>query len=272
MDFGTYGTVHLLWRLSGLQCSITRTTWAAASRTSTSRSTGRIPTPVGVCIFQAFLICTSPLLIFYFLEWRRPLRVEFYFTFLQQAQLHATTSGLHLRKSKGLTPTRLLLLYSLLSFYPVAGWREQGSGPTPAQHQGRRRSVRWTECVTSPLGQGGACQASFLTRHTQRPRHKKVSDDIDSETHTCTKHNTKHKWELRERTLHHAQHEARHATCSYTSLCCSRLTFRSPPSSPDHLPFGDSECTVYRRCLPGKLSDATHSTSPTQKGERRHRQ
>ena len=53
MDFGTYGTVHLLWRLSGLQCSITRTTWAAASRTSTCRSTGRIPTPVGVGILQA---------------------------------------------------------------------------------------------------------------------------------------------------------------------------------------------------------------------------
>ena len=40
------------------------------------------------------------------------------------------------------------------------------------------------------LRAGGACQASFLTRHTQRPRHKKVSDDTNSETHTCTKHNT----------------------------------------------------------------------------------
>ena len=48
-------------------------------------------------------------------------------------------------------------------FVPVAGWREQGSGPTPVQHQGRRRSVRWTECVTFPLGQGCACQTSFLT-------------------------------------------------------------------------------------------------------------
>ena len=53
--------------------------------------------------------------------------------------------------------------------------------------------MRWTECVTSPLGQGGACQASFLTRHTQRPRHKKVSDDIHTYIHACI-HTYMHRW------------------------------------------------------------------------------
>ena len=157
------GMAPLLWRLFGLQCSISRTTWAAASRTSTSRSTGRIPTPVGVGILQAFFICTSPLLIF--ISFRRDVHPEWNFTspFCSKRNCTQPQSGLHWRKSKGLTPTRLLLLYSLFSWFPVAGWREQGSGPTPVHHQGRRRSVRWTECVTFPLGQGCACQTSFPT-------------------------------------------------------------------------------------------------------------
>ena len=66
MDFGT-GTVHLLWRLFGLQCSISRTTWAAASLTSTSRSTGRIPTPVGVGILQARFNFIEPSVLLFFL-------------------------------------------------------------------------------------------------------------------------------------------------------------------------------------------------------------
>ena len=45
--------VLLLWRLFGLQWSISRTTWATASRSSTSRFTWGIPTPVGVGIPQA---------------------------------------------------------------------------------------------------------------------------------------------------------------------------------------------------------------------------
>ena len=68
--------------------------------------------------------------------------------------------------SEDLTPATLSSVAQSGPFFPflrAAGWREQGSGPTPAQHQGRRRSVRWTECVTFPFGQGGACQASFLT-------------------------------------------------------------------------------------------------------------
>ena len=113
------------------------------------------------------------------------------------------------------------------------GGESNSSGPTPAQHQGRRRSVRWTECVTSPLGQGGACWASFLTRHTQRPRHKKVSDDTDSETHTCTKHNTDTSGNSESV---RAPRAARSTTrdCSHTSLCCSRLIFAHhlPPRPP----------------------------------------
>ena len=124
--------------------------------------TGRIPTPVGVGILQAHCNFIEPSVLCIFTG-ETSTSVEFYFTFVQQAQLHATTSGLHWRKSKGLTPTWLLLLYSLFSCFPVAGWRESGWGPTPVQHQGRRRSVRWTECVTFPLGQGCACQTSFPT-------------------------------------------------------------------------------------------------------------
>ena len=155
--------------------------------------------------------------------------MEFYFTFVQQAQMHAATSGLHWRRSKGLTPTWLLPLYSLFSFFPATGWREQGSGPTPVQHQGRRRSVRRAECVRSLLGQGCARQASFLTGHTQCPRHKKVSDDTTSETHTCTKHNTDTSGNSESV---RAPRTARSTTraCSHTSLCRSCL------SNAHHLP------------------------------------
>ena len=110
---------------------------------------------------------------------------------MQQAQLHAATKWSAFEEEQGshTNAASSSLQLCFLGSRPQGG-ESNSSGPTPAQHQGRRRSVRWTECVTSPLGQGGACRASFLTRHTQRPRHKKVSDDTDSETHTCTKHNT----------------------------------------------------------------------------------
>ena len=75
-------------RLFSLQCSISRTTWTAASRTSTSRSTGRIPTPVGVGILQTHFNFIEPSVLLYILQGRCPPRVEFCFTFLQQ--LHAT--------------------------------------------------------------------------------------------------------------------------------------------------------------------------------------
>ena len=39
--------------------------------------------------------------------------------------------------------------------------------------KGEGGCVRRAECVRSPLGQGCARQASFLTRHTHRPRHEK---------------------------------------------------------------------------------------------------
>ena len=45
----------------------------------------------------------------------------------------------------------------------LQGGESKARDPTPAQHQGRRRSVRWTECVTFPLGHKCACQTSFVT-------------------------------------------------------------------------------------------------------------
>ena len=185
-------TVLLLWRILGLPCSISRTTWAAASRTSTSRSAGRIPTPVGVGILQAHFNLHEPFACFLLLSGETPTQSGIYnSTFQADARLHAVTKWTAtVGGSKDLTPILLPHLYSWFPLSLPAGWREQRSGPTPAQHQGRRRSVRWTECVTSPSGREGACQASFLTRHTQCPQHKKVSDDTNSETHTCTKHNT----------------------------------------------------------------------------------
>ena len=113
--------------------------------------------------FRLILICTSPLLVFYFFQGRRPPEWNFTSPLCSKRNCTQPQSGLHLKKSKGLTPTRLLLLYSYFPLSLPAEWREQGSGPTPAQHQGRRRSVRWTECVTFPLGEGCACQTSFPT-------------------------------------------------------------------------------------------------------------
>ena len=163
------GMVLLLWRLFGLQCSISRTTSAAASRTSTSRSSGRIATPVGVGILQAFLICTSPLL-----------------SFISQSgiSLHLSAASATARSHKVVciggrarVSHQPGLFFSTFCFLgsQSQGGESNSSGPTPVHHQGRRRSVRWTECVTFPSGQGCACQASFLTGHTQCPRHKKVS-------------------------------------------------------------------------------------------------
>ena len=73
-------------------------------------------------------------------------------------QWTATVGG-----SQDLTPIQLPLLDSFFLCLESQGGETNSSGPTPAENQGRRSSVRWTECVTSPSGQGCACQASFQT-------------------------------------------------------------------------------------------------------------
>ena len=73
------GTVLLLWRFFGLQCSISRTTWTAASRTSTSRSLGGYRLLLEWVFFRHVCISRSPLRIFYFFQGRCPSRVEFTF-------------------------------------------------------------------------------------------------------------------------------------------------------------------------------------------------
>ena len=164
MDFGTYVRVRSIFFGDSLAFSVPFREQPGQPHHGRAH-----PGPLGGyrlllewVFFRLILILLSPL-CFCIFTGETSTSVEFYFTFVQQAQLHAATSGLHWRKSKCLTPTWLLLLHSLFSCFPVAGWREQGSGPTTVQHQGRRRSVRWTECVTFPLGQGCACQTSFPT-------------------------------------------------------------------------------------------------------------
>ena len=78
--------------------------------------------------FRLILILLSPL-CFCIFTGETSTSVEFYFTFVQQAQLHAATSGLHWRKSKGLTPTWLLLLYSLLFFSQSQGGESKARDP-----------------------------------------------------------------------------------------------------------------------------------------------
>ena len=120
-----------------------------------------------VCPFRLILIKMSPSRIFYFFQGRCTTQSGILQSLLFQAeaQLHAVTKWTAMvGGSQDLTPTLLLRLYSLFSMVPESqGGESNSSGPTPAQHQGRKRGVRWTECVTFPLGQGSACQASFLT-------------------------------------------------------------------------------------------------------------
>ena len=117
-------------------------------------------------ILQAYFFLHEPFPYFYlFLSGEKSAQSGIYFSTLQaEAQLHAVTKcTATVGGSLDLTPIQLPHLDSLFLLSLPAGWREQGSGPTPAQHQGRRRSVRWTECLTFPSGQGCACQASFQT-------------------------------------------------------------------------------------------------------------
>ena len=184
MGAGTYCTVLLLLRLPGLQCSFSITNREAAPLSSTARSTGRIPTPVGVGILQAQFNFIEPyvLCIFYRGEvhpvWSCRSRTLLS-TFQAVALLLAITSDCFGGGRSDLTPIRIPHFGQSVpfSFLQTQSGESNSSGPTTVEHQGRRRSVRWTECVRSPLGQGCARQASFLTRHTQRPRHKKVSVD-----------------------------------------------------------------------------------------------
>ena len=83
-----------------------------------------------------------------------------------EAQLHAVTSDCYVRRKPGFHTDPA---YSLAQFLPCLesqGGESNSSGPTSAEHQARRKSVRRAECVRSPLGQGCARQASFLTGHT----------------------------------------------------------------------------------------------------------
>ena len=98
-------------------------------------------------------------------------------TFQAVALLLAITSDCFGRRKIGshTNPYSSFWTVCSLFFFQTQSGESNSSGPTTVEHQGRRRSVRWTECVRSPLGQGCARQASFLTGHTQCPRHKKVS-------------------------------------------------------------------------------------------------
>ena len=126
--------------------------------------------------FRLFQFARALCLFSYFFQGRRPPRVEFYFTCLQQAQLYAATKE-----------------------------EEQGSHTNPAS---------------------SSLQFVFLVPSNRVAR-------VRLGTHSCAAPREKEE-------------------CAVDRVCQVSLG--------------------AGRCLPGTLSDATHSTSPTQKGERRHRQ
>ena len=144
------GTVLLLWRLFGLQCSISRTTWTAASRTSTSRSTGRIPTPVGVGILQAFFNLHEAFAYFSFFQGRSPPRVEF--TFLLFKQKRNCTQSLN--ELLWLEEARISHQSNLLT------WTV---GPLCLYPQGGESNTRYT-LLRSTKGEGGVCGGLSVSR------------------------------------------------------------------------------------------------------------
>ena len=121
--------------------------------------------PLEWVFFRLILIHTSPSLIL--ISSRREVhpRVEFKFLLFKQKR-HSTQSlsGL-LQWEEARISHRSSLLTCSVSFlcHQSQGGESNSSGPTHAEHQRRRRSVRWTECVTSPSGEGCACQESFQT-------------------------------------------------------------------------------------------------------------
>ena len=100
------------------------------------------------------------------------------------------------------------------------------------------------------------------TQKGERPHETRVR-------HIYSQHATQTQVGTQRAYVRHAQHEARHATVP-TQVCVAAVSQTLTTYLPDRLPFGDSECTVYRMCLPDKLSNVTLSMSPTQNGERPH--
>ena len=121
-------------------------TWAAASRTSTSTSTGRIPTPVGVGILQAHFNLHEPFACFLLLSGETSTRMEFYFTFMQQALLHAAKkwSG---RARVSHQPGFFFIAVSSLCLYPQSG-----------ESKARDPLLRSTK------GEGGVCGGQSVSR------------------------------------------------------------------------------------------------------------
>ena len=151
-----------------------------------------------------FIFARALCLFFYFFEGRRPPRVEFYFTFLQQAQLHATTKWSAFEEEQGshTNPASSSLQFVFLVPSRRVARARLGTHSCAAPREKEECSVDRV-CHVS-LG-AGRCLPGKLSdaTHSASPT-QKVSDDTDSETHTCTKHNT---------------HSSTHGTCT---RCVSR--------------------------------------------------
>ena len=152
------GVALLLWRLFGLQWSISRTTWTTASRSSSSRFTGGIPTLVGVGIPQAHFQVEEPFYIFY--SQRGEVHPVWSFrsgtlhsTFQAEAQLLAVTSDCYGRRKPGshTNPSSSFWTVCSLFFFQTQSGESNSSGPTAVEHQGRR----WL-CT-----EGRVCQVSL---------------------------------------------------------------------------------------------------------------
>ena len=180
--------------------------------------------------FRLILLLLSPL-CFCIFTGETSTSVEFCFTFVQQAQLHAATSGLHWRKSKGLTPTWLHPLYSLFSFFPSHRVARARLG-THSCAAPREKEECTVDRVCHVSLRAGMCLSDKLSNVTlsmsptqkgERSHETRVIRTILTSRHTDASGNSE---SVR------APRAARSTTrdCSHTSLCCSRL------SNAHHLP------------------------------------
>ena len=196
---------------------------------------------------------------------------NFTLTFVQQAQLHAATSGLHWRKSRVSHQPGFFFSAVCFLFFPSRRVARARLG-THSCAAPREEEECTVDRVCHVSLRAGMCLPDKLSNVTlsMSPTPKGEASTRDkSETYNTHITQHRHKWELRKRTC--ATRSTKHDTRLFPHKSVLQPSLkRSPPTSPDRLPFGDRECTVYRMCLPDKLSNVTLSMSPTQKGERQH--
>ena len=169
--------------------------------------------------FRLILICTSHLLVFYFFQGRRPPVWNFYFTFMQQAQLHAATKCSALEEEQGSHINRASSSLQFVFLFPSRRVARARLGThlcgAPREKEectdGRVCQVSLRAGMCSPGELSDKTHSTSPTQKGERTHETRVRRTTLTTCYTDTRY------------VRHAQHKARHAPVP-TPVCVAAVS------------------------------------------------